>query len=112
VSLSISVLVPVRARVSAAKYRKWSAASGMSAASVSRTGLPLSQVSATASSSVCSSIASAIRLRTRARSVSDVSPQVSRDAWAASRASSMSSLVDRGTSVNFRAFAGDRSCMY
>ena len=47
----------------------------MSALRVSRTGLPFSQLSATASSSLCASIASAIALSTSARSVADFSPQ-------------------------------------
>ena len=50
-------------------------ASGRSAASVSRTGLPFSQVSATASISRLSSIRSAILLRMMARSVTEVRPQ-------------------------------------
>ena len=66
----------------------------MSAAKVSRTGLPFSQDSATASISRLASIASAMRLRTAARSASEVSPQASLAAWAASRASSTSSAVD------------------
>ena len=80
----------------------------MSAASVSRTGLPFSQLSATASISVCSSIASAIRLSTRALSVVDVSAQPSFAAWAASSASSMSSAVECATSVNGSPVAGVR----
>ena len=43
-------------------------------------------------------MASAMAFRTAARSVSEVSPQASRAAWAASRASSTSSGVDRATS--------------
>ena len=72
----------------------------MSAASVSRTGLPFSQLSATASISRFSSIASAILFRTRERSVVDDSAQASFAACAASSASSTSSEVERGTSVN------------
>ena len=97
-SLSISVVRPSRDRVSLAKYRKWSAASGMSAARVSRTGLPFSQVSATASISRFASMASAIRFSTAARSVRDVSPHASLAACAASSASSTSSAVDLATS--------------
>ena len=44
-------------------------------------------------------MASAMALSTAARSVSDVSPQASLAAWAASRASSTSSAVDLATSV-------------
>lgn len=73
-------------------------ASGMSAASVSRTGLPLSHVSATASISRFCSIRSAILLRMFARAVGEVRPQESRAAWAASSAFSMSSAVERATS--------------
>ena len=78
----------------------------MSAASVSRTGLPFSQLSATASISRFSSIASATLLSTRERSVVDVSPQSSFAACAASRARSTSSGVERGTSVNGSPVAG------
>ena len=63
----------------------------MSAASVSRTGLPFSQLSATASISRLSSIASATLFRTRERSVVEASPQASFAACAASSASSTSS---------------------
>ena len=78
----------------------------MSAASVSRTGLPFSQLSATASGSRFSSIASAILFRTRDRSVVEASPQASFTACAASRASSTSAGVERGTSVNGSPVAG------
>ena len=84
----------------------------MSAASVSRTGLPFSQLSATASISRCSSIASAILLRTRERSVVDASPQAVFAACAASSASSTSSGVERGTSVNASPVAGVRFSEY
>ena len=78
----------------------------MSAARVSRTGLPFSQLSATASSSRCSSIASATLLSTFARSVDEVSPQAVFAACAASSASSTSAGVERGTSVNTSPVAG------
>lgn len=81
-------------------------ASGISAASVSRTGLPFSQLSATASSSRWASIRSAILLSTEARSPADVAPQPGAAAWAASRASSMSSDVPRAISVNGRPLTG------
>src|SRR5450756_2413837 len=71
----------------------------MSAAKVSRTGLPFSQLSATASISAFFSITSAMALSTAARSVADASPQASLAACAASRASSTSSGVDSATSV-------------
>ena len=75
-------------------------ASGMSAASVSRTGLPLSQLSATASFSRFASIRSAILFRTLARSAAEVLPQAGAAACAASSASSTSSAVPRATSQN------------
>jgi hypothetical protein len=78
----------------------------MSAARVSRTGFPFSQDSATASISRLASITSAMRLRTAARSVSEASPQASLAAWAASRANSISSAPDFGTSVKGWPVAG------
>ena len=72
----------------------------MSALSVSRTGLPLSHVSATAIFSRFSSIRSAIRLRMSARSAGEVLFHVGAAAHAASRAASMSSAVPRPTSQN------------
>src|SRR5580704_6880397 len=84
----------------------------MSAASVSRTGLPFSQLSATASMSWFFSIASAIALSTFARSVADASPQASFAAWAASSASSTSSGVESATSVIGPAVAGVKSTRY
>src|ERR1700730_8431654 len=84
----------------------------MSAASVSRTGLPFSQLSATASMSLFFSIASAIALSTPARSEADASPQASFAAWAASNASSTSSGVESATSVIGPAVAGARSRRY
>ena len=80
----------------------------MSAASVSRTGLPFSQLSATASISRFASIASAIALSTFARSVADVAAQASFAACAASSASSMSAAVERGTSQNGWPVTGER----
>ena len=112
VSLSISVERPSSERVAPAKYRKWSTAKGMSAASVSRTGLPFSHVSATASISRLASMASAIALRTAARSVSEASPQASFAAWAASSASSTSSGVERATSQNGLPLTGLMFVMY
>src|SRR5450631_3823229 len=84
----------------------------MSAASVSRTGLPFSQLSATASISLSFSIASAIALSTSARWVVDASPQASFAACAASSASSTSSGVESATSVIGPAVAGARSTRY
>src|SRR5450759_4149890 len=84
----------------------------MSAARVSRTGLPFSQLSATASISAFFSITSAMALSTAARSVADASPQASLAACAASRASSTSSGVDSATSVIGLAVAGVRSTRY
>ncbi len=97
---------PSWARSAPAKYRKWSIASGMSAASVSRTALPLSQVSATASSSRLSSIRSAILFRMFARSDDDVRPQPGAAPWAASSARSTSSAVPRAISVKFSPVTG------
>jgi hypothetical protein len=73
-------------------------ASGMSAAMVSRIGLPLSQDSARATFSRFASIRSAIRLSTLARSFAAILPQPGAARCAASRASSMSSPVLRATS--------------
>ena len=81
-------------------------ASGMSAASVSRTGLPFSQLSATASFSRFASIRSAILSRMSARAVTDVRPQAGAAACAASRARSTSSAVPRAISVNGCPFTG------
>ena len=81
-------------------------ASGKSAARVSRTGLPLSQVSATASISRFCSMRSAILFNTIARSVGDVAPQAALAAWAASSALSMSSAVERGISQKVRPVTG------
>ncbi len=80
----------------------------MSAASVSRTGLPFSQLSATASISRLSSIAWAIAFSTFARSATEVSPHATFAAWAASSASSTSSGVESGTAVNGSPVTGDR----
>src|SRR6478672_10953124 len=84
----------------------------MSAASVSRTGLPFSQLSATASTSWFFSIASAIALSTSARAVAGASPQASFAAWAASNASSTSAGVEWATSVIGPAVAGAKSRRY
>ena len=74
--------------------------SGRSAFNVSRTALPLSHVSATANISRFCSIRSAIFNKIFDRSVADVLPHASFAAWAASKASSISSSVDRATCVN------------
>src|SRR5450631_3066648 len=84
----------------------------MSAPRVSRTGLPFSQLSATASISLFFSMASATALSTSARSVADASPQASLAACAASRASSISSGEESATSVIGAAVAGLRSTRY
>src|SRR3984885_6309262 len=84
----------------------------MSAASVSRTGLPFSQLSATARMSLFFSIASAIALSPPARSEADASPQASFAAWAASNASSTSSGVESATSVIGPAVAGAKFTRY
>ena len=72
----------------------------MSAARVSRTGLPFSHVSATAISSRCCSIRSAMRFRITERSAGLVLPQAAKAFQATSTARSMSSTVPRPTSVN------------
>ena len=84
----------------------------MSAASVSRTGLPLSQLSAIARIDLFSSMTSAMRFSTRDRSVVDASPHATRAAWAASSASSTSSGVDAGISVNGFPVTGVRFALY
>jgi len=92
-------------------------ASGTSAARVSRIGLPLSRVSARASSSRFSSILSAIFSRMPARSAGEVRAQRSFTACAASSAFSMSSAEERAISqigsplmglwsVKYRPFSG------
>ncbi len=96
---SSSPMLPSCARIAPAKYRKWSTAKGTSAPIVSRTPLPLHQVSATANASVLASSRSAILLRMIERSVGDVRAQRSLAAWAASRATSMSAAVERGILV-------------
>ena len=72
----------------------------MSALSVSRIGLPLSQASASAIDSRFSSMRSATLLRITARSAAGVLPQPGAAAWAASRAFSISDSSDRGISQN------------
>ena len=57
-------------------------------------------------------MASAIALRTAARSASEASPQASLAAWAASRASSTSSAVDLATSQNGLPVTGLTLAMY
>ena len=84
----------------------------MSAAKVSRTGLPFSQLSATASICKFASMTSAILLSTAARSVSDVSAQAWRARCAASNANSTSSLVDLATSQKALPVTGEISFMY
>ena len=87
-------------------------ASGMSAARVSRMGLPLSQVSATASISRFSSITSAMRWSAAARSATGVLPHASLAPCAASRASSMSSARERATSQNGLPVTGEMFSKY
>ena len=84
----------------------------MSAPSVSRTGLPFSHDSATASISRLASITSATRLRTEARSAREALPQAGAAAWAASRASSTSAAVDLATSQNGLPTTGLMFAMY
>ena len=82
-------------------------ASGMSACVVSRIGLPLSQVSASAMRSRFSSIRSAILFRMRARSPAEVRPQASLAACAASSAFSTSCASERATSQMTRPVIGE-----
>jgi hypothetical protein len=84
----------------------------MSAFSVSRMALPLSQVSATARSSRFSIIRSAIWFRIRARCAGEVLPQAGAAWWAASRASSMSSSVPLAASVNCLPVIGETFSKY
>ena len=83
-------------------------ASGMSAAMVSRIGLPLSQVSARASSSRFSSMRSAMWFRISARSAALARPQASLAAWAASSAASTSVASERAISQSFAPFTGEK----
>ena len=99
-SSSICDSEPSWARIAPAKYRKWSAASGMSAASVSRIGLPLSQTSASASESRFASMRSAILFKIAARSAGAVLPHAFAAPWAASSALSTSDASERATSQN------------
>ncbi len=87
-------------------------ASGMSALMVSRTGLPLSQLSATAIFSRFCSMRSAILFRMTARSAGAVLPQAGAAWCAASSASSTSSLVDRATSQNGWPLTGETFSKY
>ncbi len=84
----------------------------MSAASVSRTGLPFSQLSATARGSRWASIRSAIFSRMSERSVTDVRPHPGAASCAASSARSTSSAVPRAISVNGCPFTGDGFSKY
>jgi len=72
-------------------------ASGMSAAIVSRIGLPLSMVSTEASTCRFSCMRSAILFRISARFAGAVAPQASFALCAASSASSMSPAWERAT---------------
>mmetsp|Transcript_15706 Transcript_15706/g.37190 ORF Transcript_15706/g.37190 Transcript_15706/m.37190 type:complete len:203 (-) Transcript_15706:305-913(-) len=76
VLMSISEAAPSSARITPAKYRKWSMTRGRSAAIDSRTALPLSTVSILASRSAFASMMSAILSNTFERSVTDALDQV------------------------------------
>ncbi|MNJ53580.1 hypothetical protein D3C77_489750 [compost metagenome] len=69
--------------------------------------LPLSQVSVMASSSRFCSMRSAIFSRISERACTEVVPQASAAAWAASRAFSTSSAVERGNSAISWPFTGE-----
>ena len=103
---SIIVEVPSSARITPAKYLKWSAANGISAPVVSRIGLPLSIVSTVAKNSAFSSIISAILLSTAALSTGVVFPHVLNASFAAKIASSTSLLVASAISAKNSPFAG------
>jgi hypothetical protein len=84
----------------------------MSAARVSRTGLPFSQASATAIFSRLFSMRSAILLRMLARSATGVRPQASAAPCAASSAFSTSSAVPRAISVKVSPVTGEGFSKY
>src|SRR5690242_92429 len=86
--------------------------SGTSALRVSRIGLPLSIVSAMASTSRFSSIRSAILFRMAARAAGEVCSHALRAAWAASNAFSTSSVVDFAISAMGSALIGLWSTKY
>ena len=87
-------------------------AKGMSAANVSRTGLPLSHVSATASSSKFCSKRSAIFNNRFERVVGDALFQDALAACAASSASSISAVEERGIFVNTLPSTGEMLSKY
>ena len=91
-------MVPSWALIAPAKYLKWSTVRGISAANPSLIGFPLSNVSASASFSVFSSILSAIFNKIFALSAGPVFPQAGAALCAASNAKSISSAFDLGTS--------------
>ena len=82
-------------------------ARGRSAAVVSRIGLPLSQVSASASRARLSSMRWAMAFRITPRWVGLAAPQASLAAWAASSARSTSRASERATSHRAWPFTGE-----
>ena len=92
--MSSSEIEPSSARITPAKYRKWSIARGKSAAIVSRIALPLSNVSTAARCCRLASILSAILFRIMLLSVEDVCPQVLKASSAALTANSMSIFAE------------------
>src|SRR5215469_4797167 len=84
----------------------------MSAAVVSRIGLPLSHVSAVANFARLASMRSPILMRIRARSVELVRPQASLAAWAASSAASISDASERATSHTGRPIIAETLSKY
>ncbi|SHS72028.1 Uncharacterised protein [Mycobacteroides abscessus subsp. abscessus] len=74
--------------------------------------MPLSQVSATASLSMCCSIRSAIRSKAFDRSAAEVLPHASAAACAASSAFSISGAVPRATRVNTLPSIGEAFSKY
>ena len=103
---SILLATPSSARITPAKYLKWSAAKGISAPVVSLIGFPLSIVSIVAKYSALLSIMSAILFNIIALSAGVVLPQVSKAFLAALTASSTSFSVASAISDSNSPFAG------
>ena len=97
---------PCIVRAAPAKKRRLSAATGISSDFTSSTGLPTFSDSSCASSSACSSIASAIRSSASARSPGVVEAQPSNAASAARTAASTSSGPDFGAVAISSSVAG------
>mmetsp|Transcript_15520 Transcript_15520/g.25861 ORF Transcript_15520/g.25861 Transcript_15520/m.25861 type:complete len:257 (-) Transcript_15520:145-915(-) len=107
VSASISEALPSSARITPAKYRKWSITRGRSAATVSRIALPLSMDSRTARVSACCSIMSAILSSMLERSVTDTFFQLFSASLAESTAMLISFWFDRAALMKGRPSIGE-----